>query len=109
MNSALRRRLALIEIRLPPIEPGPSAVDRLIELYSILIRCSQRAESKGESTPVWTAQLRKWRAKWRAAKRANPVDLAPQAEEMLKAWRLRLVPIIERLQKGDRMTGEAKS
>jgi hypothetical protein len=100
MNSALRRRLASIERRLPPVvEPPPSAVDRLIGLYNILIPCNQRVEAKGNSTIVRTAQLRAWRTQWRKAKRADPVEAARQAETTLDAWRSRLLPILERLQK----------
>jgi hypothetical protein len=76
-------------------------VDRLIELLSILIRCSQRAEAEGNSNPVLMAKLRAWRVKWRKAKRADPAEAARQAGTALDDWRLMIMPSIERLRRGD--------
>ena len=39
MNKTLRRRIAAIELQLPPMVP--SAMDRLISIYDILIACAK--------------------------------------------------------------------
>jgi hypothetical protein len=96
MNKTLRRRIAAIELRMPPMVP--SAIDRLISIYDILIACAKRAESNGASPRGRAAELRVRQKNWKKALRFDSVGTVQQAELALAAWRTKLLPFVEQSQ-----------
>ncbi len=94
--SKLRRRLDLIARQLPP--PEPSALERLIGLYDILIVCTKRSEKLGHPCPFSSSNLRARRSEWKKYGRSDPIGTIPHATKVFEAWRAKLLPILQRIQ-----------
>jgi hypothetical protein len=99
----LRRRLELIENRLPTVvEPEPSALERLIGLYDILIKLAKHSEKLGQPCPIPSAVLWIRRSQWKKGARTDLASAMPQAEKELETWRAKLEPMVKRFQKENR-------
>ena len=84
MNKTLRRRIAAIETRLPPVDT--SAIDRLISFYDILIACASAQESAGASPRGRATELLVRRKNWKKAFRIDAMGTVKQAELALATW-----------------------